>query len=349
MSRRQAPTDQVTKDQHFVPSFYLKAFGSADGHVRVLDLKTFRVQKRKHHKAVGYARFFYARKTGVPDEISQAFELWFRDIESQIADRLPAIIEAAKERRLDNSHFVTLAYFMAFQWMRTDAFRMMVNTLNESLTRRVMDIRSRFPGFADEVREQAAKAGTEVTDEEIAAYQNMAQLGAYDLDFDNTTHLKFITPDALRGFHNLLLGQQWTVIGVEASRRFVTSDNPVAVGLPRAQGIYGLSFLERTHCLPLTPDLLIETAEPEQYAELEQIEPAKTARYRTANDTEVVMYNILQLRRARQFGYSRARNDLDAVLAEFENTGPALRLYIERFEQQEVKDARRRQGNRGPS
>jgi hypothetical protein len=323
---------QITSKQHFVPSFYLSAFGDSGGHVRALELKTARVLKPRHHKSVGYKKFFYAVKTGVEDEISQAFETWFGSLEHQIAERLPEIIANAEAGTLRSVHFDTLAYFMAFQWIRTDAFRAFINRANESISKQVMKVISGSPNYPDYARQEAAKEGRVITDEEIAQEQRFFQQGKYRLEFDNTIHLRFITPEQLVGFHNLLLAQQWTIIRTDGPMKFVTSDNPMAVGLPKAHGIYGLSFMERTHCLPLTPQLLIETSEPDPYPEADAVDPAKTARYRTADDTEVNAYNLLNVRRARAFVYSQSAGELRTLLTEIDEEGPAMRLYINRFE-----------------
>ena len=302
---------QITKNQHKVPSFYLQGFADGANNVKSLDLSTGRILKPRHYRSVGYERFFYAVKTGVPDEISQAFEQWFGSLENQIAERMPDIISNAYAGTLRNSQFDTLAYLIALQWMRTDAFRNMVNRLGESMYKGVLQVSSGFPSFSDHIREIAAEEGRDVTDEEIAQHRTFFQQGNYRLEFDNSMHLKFIGPTQLEGFHNMLLAQQWTVVRVKRDHRFITSDNPVAVALPKAQGMFGRSFMERTHCLPLTPELLIETSEPNPWPEPDQINPEKMASYRTVvDDSEVLAYNVLNVRRAHRFVYARARRDL---------------------------------------
>jgi hypothetical protein len=77
---------------------------------------------------------------------------------------------------------------------------------------------------------------------------------------------------------------------------------------------------------------LIETSEPNPYPEVDDIDPAKTVRYRTTDDTEVNAYNLLNVRRARAFVYGQSAQELRALLTEIDEDGPALRLYIDRFE-----------------
>ncbi|MBI4235577.1 DUF4238 domain-containing protein [Candidatus Peregrinibacteria bacterium] len=78
-----------TKVQHFVPCFYLKNFADKDGYLEVLNIKEKRMGKRRPYQGLGYAHYFYAAKTGVPDIISQQVEEWFKPMEDFIARELP--------------------------------------------------------------------------------------------------------------------------------------------------------------------------------------------------------------------------------------------------------------------
>ena len=78
---------QIVKNQHFVPEFYLKQFSIDKQNqgfvVRVFDLRTKRILKKTYSIAeVCRDKFFYAAETGVQDEISQAFEEVFGQIET---------------------------------------------------------------------------------------------------------------------------------------------------------------------------------------------------------------------------------------------------------------------------
>jgi hypothetical protein len=66
---------QLTKDQHFVPEFYLRRF-SLNGMIVALDLPAGRILKPRPYQSVCYATFFHAQQTGVQDDLSQLVEDW---------------------------------------------------------------------------------------------------------------------------------------------------------------------------------------------------------------------------------------------------------------------------------
>ena len=88
-----------TKAQHFVPQFYLKHFADRDGSLQVLNIKEKRLEKPRPYQGLGYAYYFYAAKTGVPDTISQQIEEWLSPIENIIA----------KECKLSVNHVSTIS------------------------------------------------------------------------------------------------------------------------------------------------------------------------------------------------------------------------------------------------
>jgi hypothetical protein len=63
---------QITRKQHFAPSFYFKRFAD-DGWLQTLDITNGRVMKSQPYKGVCYDDFFYAMQTGKADEVSKEF------------------------------------------------------------------------------------------------------------------------------------------------------------------------------------------------------------------------------------------------------------------------------------
>jgi hypothetical protein len=82
----------ITKKQHYVPQFYLKRFADEEGNLQVLDVKNNRLRSSRSYAGVGYSHYFYAVKTGVPDDTSQHVEQWLQEFENAIAKELPDII-----------------------------------------------------------------------------------------------------------------------------------------------------------------------------------------------------------------------------------------------------------------
>jgi hypothetical protein len=86
----------------------------------------------------------------------------------------------------------------------------------------------------------------------------------FEFNFLNKMHIEFLLDNEhIFGFSNLFYGQYWNVHISKCDRLFVTSDSTVAVILPPRQGIYGPTFLERTHIFPLTPRIAIEARYPD--------------------------------------------------------------------------------------
>ena len=81
-----------TKDQHFVPRFYLKNFADKNGSLQVLNIKEKRMAKPRAYQGLGYEYYYYAAKTGVPDAISQHIEEWLTPMEDFIAKELPSVL-----------------------------------------------------------------------------------------------------------------------------------------------------------------------------------------------------------------------------------------------------------------
>jgi hypothetical protein len=325
-------TKPITEDQHFVPRFYLKQFADAKGFVQVLDLKQRRVSKPRPYAAVGYERFFYATETAKEDEVSQLFEELFTSLEGQIAAKLTDILGHIENEELTAGDLDTLAYFLSLQWLRTDFFRQRLFAMEEDLLRRVLSMTVNEA----EVRRIMEKHGQQLSKEQIRVIVQTYRTGDYRLRFTNKAHLQFLTPDRIVGFHNLFFAKKWNIIKRGERWRFITSDNPVAEWIPLRTGIYGVSFLERTHYLALSPDVLIECLPPDMPDDLSTFpapDPVSTIAYRTAPETEMMMFNMVLADHSGQtYCYSQTRDELDELLKQLTAPeGPAFRMFYQRY------------------
>ena len=201
---------QIVKNQHFVPEFYLKQFSIDKQNqgfvVRVFDLRTKRILKKTYSIAeVCRDKFFYAAETGVQDEISQAFEEVFGQIETEISTALPGIIERAIALQLTNNDLHNLAFFMSAQWMRTLSFREWLQKAHSDMMKWMIQAQASHPEIYDFIR-RTAEAGEEtISDEQKEEVKRFIQSGEYDFRFDNSPHLNFIGEEKVNGFCNLLL------------------------------------------------------------------------------------------------------------------------------------------------
>ena len=113
-------TDPVTKQQYYVPQFYLKQFAeSPTGKLQVLDFDLMKILKPRVPRSLCRAPFFYALETGLPDETSQVVEQYLAERESAFANDLPPIIESLLN---PNQHIYdvekrVIAGFMSMMWV----------------------------------------------------------------------------------------------------------------------------------------------------------------------------------------------------------------------------------------
>ena len=278
---------QITKDQHFVPRFYLKRFAK-EGQIQVLDVQAKRIGKPRPYGSVCYEKFFYAAKLGVQDESSQKFEGGFGKIENMIADALPGVIERAVGRQLTSSDLDVLADFMIVQWIRTPYFRERVQTIASA---GIKQIRKKLASLAQ--------------DEGMSADKEMERL-EHIRSTTNAFSL-FLVKD-IPEFSGLLLAKKWRIVLSEEPYRFITSDNPVA----EWEVSPNTGFMERKHYLSLTPSILIETTRPDSIDPEQQ--PVERLSYHVANGKEVLMFNRVLANRAHQFAYAPQTEEFEQLL-----------------------------------
>ena len=302
---------QITKDQHFVPKFYLKRF-AREKKIQVFDVRTRRIGKPRPYVSVCYEKFFYAAETGVQDEISQAFEDVFGQTEKMIADALPGIIERAVAQKLTNVDLDVLAYFMSVQWHRTRYFREWLQKMQSEVMKWVLKQRASLPRFQDYIRE--ASDAHKVDEHELKEHVNrLIESGEYDFrETNNTSHLNFISDEKINGFSNLLLAKRWRIYFSEGPYHFITSDNPVAVWSPPGIGLIPVTFMDRRHLLALTPNILIEAGRPDSMNPEQQ--PVDRLSYHAANEKGILMFNNVLAKNAHKYAYSHQRDEFEQLL-----------------------------------
>ena len=300
---------QITKDQHFVPKFYLKRFAKA-GQIQVFDVRARRIGKPRPYVSVCYEKFFYAAETGVQDEISQAFEDVLGQTEKMIAEALPGIIERADAQKLTNGDLDMLAYFMSVQWLRTPFFRERLQKMRSEFIKSFIQLRAAHsPRFLQDHIQEAAEAH-EVSE----AVNRLIESGEYDFrETNNTSHLNFISDEKINGFSNLLLAKRWRIYLSEGPYHFITSDNPVAEWwIPPRTGLTPVTFMDRRHLLALTPNILIEAVRPDSMNPEQQ--PVDRLSYHAANAKGVLMFNAVLVNNAHQFAYAPRTDEFEQLL-----------------------------------
>jgi len=294
---------QITKKQHYAPKFYLRRF--ADGNsLQTLHLKSGKIIKPQPYSGVCYADFYYAVETGKEDEASQEFEDFFRSIEDRFSKDYDSIIDAIwTYKQLSPQQLGILAWFLASLWIRSPQTRKRLNDMMEDGMKWYTGIVASHPDFKENAKKKLIEDGKEVTDEALEDVMKTFQSGEFQLDFDNQSHLHFITK--CEEFYRWLLAKNWRFYLAKGSKRFVTSDTPVIdifTGETMQERMYGNHIMARQQFLALTPEILIELTDPTV---------GKKVKRQVVGDTEVVQYNLMRAQHSEDYCYAQSKSDLE--------------------------------------
>ena len=230
-------------------------------------------------------------------------------IEDVFEKALPGIIERTDAQKLTNGDLDILAYFMSVQWLRTPFFRERLQKIRSEFIKSFIQLRAAHsPRFLQDHIQEAAEAH-EVSEEMREAVNRFIESGEYDFrETNNASHLNFIDEDKVNGFYNLLLAKKWRIILSEGPYHFITSDNPVA----ECPELIPVTFMDRSHLLALTPNILIETCRPDSMNPEQQ--PVDRVSYHTANEKEVLMFNKVLVNCAHEYAYASQRDEFEQLL-----------------------------------
>jgi hypothetical protein len=166
------------------------------------------------------------------------------------------------------------------------------------------------PSFTEGTKEGLAKEGHIVTDKQIEDARKILESGKYEITFtNNVNHLNFITN--CEEFHRWFLIKKWRFYLAKGSKKFITSDNPIAEVFNRSstmvEKMYSNHIAQRRHYFALTPEILIELINP--------LTPGKRQkRHAVDNDRVVIEVNRLIANYSKEYAYSSNREYLDDLL-----------------------------------
>jgi hypothetical protein len=312
--------EQATKHQHFVPQFYLRSFLNENNEVEVLDCERRLIGRPKGTKGICGEDYFYAIRTGEPDEVSQKIEAAFGQAENEMAKRLTPIIEKLRtDAHIENEEKWWVAYLMSMIWIRNPMFRKQVNRIAEQMSRKVFQVM--FAGeHIDEMIDRFDRETANNTSPEVRqAMTEMVQKGEYEIEFSNAHHMQMFSE--LQGFANLFYGQDWVVYITKGSEKFLTSDNPVAVEIPKRKGFYGPTFLERTHYFALAPDMCIVA----RYPRRDEGKKLKRKTLFAGEGFRVIELNSILASQAYENAFAQDRATLETLLTEIQRREEWLR------------------------
>lgn len=294
----------VTKDQHFVPQFYLKNFLNDKNQIEVLDCYRGKLANPKGTKGICKDPFFYALETGEYDKASQDIESYFKGMEDQLSKALPLLINKIIDNsQLDEADKYVIALLMSMIWIRGPKFRKFIKNSQKEMLKGTMRIISGHPIFDKMIDEHDSKKETSTSKKRRQEMKDILETGEFNIQVNNAMHLRAFK--SLEKYANLFWGQYWTIYISKSCKKFITSDSPVAVVEPEKSGFYGTTFLERTHYFSLTPEICIMATSPKK--------SRKKLKRKTIYDQEadlILRTNIIFANRSDKYAYSKNKQDL---------------------------------------
>lgn len=295
--------DNITKNQHYVPQFYLRKFANDEDKLEILDCERRKVVASRSPKSVCNEEYYYSANNKL-DEVSQALEKEFQRIESDISKVYDSIAKKfVNFEQIAESDKMLVATFMSLQYLRGPYMRKQIQRMNEQMIKQITKLHfgsSHIHKFFDQHEKETGEKLTEQQRNEVIEF---AQKGEYRVEMGNAAHLHLI--GEMEGFRNLLFGKEWQVYISKSSKKFITSDNPVIELFPEWTGkfFYGPTFLQRTHQFSMTPDILIVATDPRNPPEIGKVK-RKTLFDNKEHNEKILELNFQHPRNAIAYAYA---------------------------------------------
>ncbi len=301
-----AQKEQVKKDQHWAPRFYLKRFADSKNFVQVLDIEKKQIVKQRPYGGVCYDKFFYGKKTGKEDKTSQEFEDILQRVESDIASRVKDFEKIVLNYdKISEEKIYYMASFICLLWARGPYLRNMINNTCEKVMKCVMSFGAENEEYfrkslIDSLPKEERK---KISEKEIDECRKMVIEKDYKLSFNNIQHLMFFKH--LEKYTNLFYNKFWRIY-IARDSRFITSDTPVSEFIPKRNVWFGPTFLERKHYFSVSPRVLVEIVDPIS---------GKRVKRKQVNNKEVLEFNNLIASHAMRYCYAQRKNEFEEMIS----------------------------------
>jgi len=303
---------QITKKQHYAPSFYFKRFSDNSQMIQVIDLPEGRIMKSRSYTSVCWADFYYAEKTGVSDEVSQEFETFFKEIEDYFSIDFDSILETILNyKEISPEQLDKMAWFFSCLWVRSPQMRSQLNKMTEDVMKWYAGIIASEPNFIDNAKNKLTQKGVSFTEADLDNIQDMYQNGDLSMTISNQDHLRMIMK--CEEYMHWFKAKNWRFYIAKGSKRFITSDTPVIEifkGDTLQEQMYNNHIMQRPQFLALTPDVLIELTDPTI---------GKKFKRKAVNNKEVDEHNLLRAQYSERYAYSKSKTDLQDLMQYYLN------------------------------
>jgi hypothetical protein len=308
--------EQATKDQHYVPQFYLKKFVNADNKLEILDCDRRKLVIARTPKSVCNEEYFYSVNNTL-DEASQVLEKEFQRIEDHISKYYDGIaLKFVEFQEITEEDKMQIATFMSMQYLRGPYMRKRIKKMDENVIKEITKMRFGSESIHDSFDRLEEKTGEKTSEKQRKEVIEFAKKGDYTVETSNASHLRML--GEMEGFRNLLFGKEWTVYISKSSKKFITSDNPVIEIFPKWAGktFWGPDFMQRTHQFALTPEVLIIADEPRNLPKEPTMGKIKRKTFfdnRVHND-KILELNFPSARFAMAYAYANNKDLLQAII-----------------------------------
>ncbi len=305
--------EQITKNQHYVPQFYLRKFANNEDKLEILDCERRKVVAPRSPKSVCNEEYYYSANNKL-DEVSQALEKEFQRIESDISKVYDSIVKKfVNFEQITENDKMLVATFMSLQYLRGPYMRKQIQRMNEQMIKQITKLHfgsTHIHKFFDQHEKETGEKLTEQQRNEVIEF---AQKGEYRVEMGNAAHLHLISE--MEGFRNLLFGKEWQVYISKSSKKFITSDNPVIELFPEWTGkfFYGPTFLQRTHQFSMTPDILIVATDPQNPPAIGKVK-RKTLFDNKEHNDKILELNFQYPRNAIAYAYASSSDLLQDIV-----------------------------------
>lgn len=302
-----SPQSQITIDQHWAPRSHFKRFQDENGNLKIFNKNSWKMCKYRHYSQVCFDEFFFGRKTGEKDEVSQAIENHFNKAETFFEKEYDSIVSNILSQTMIKEEYLRLlSLYMAKLWIRSNFFRKQTNYAIGSAEKEMIARFARDNAAMEEIfKEVEQKTGVTFTDQDRIDGIKMLTEKKYRIRYDNTHHLKSFQD--LELFANWFFIKKWRFYVAGKDLYFFTSDTPVIEVFPQERSFYGTHIAQRKHYYPLSSKILIELSDPLDFG--------KRVKRQTLNNFEDVLeYNLIRVGWSDEFVYSNNQETLEYIL-----------------------------------
>ena len=156
----------VTKNQHYVPKFYLERFINDDSKLEILDCEKRTIARQRAPKSVCKADFFYGLNDTY-DDVSQALEDEFQKLESSIANDYDAIAKRFTDfSEITRDDKLIIATFMAMLWLRGPYMRKQTKKMDEEMIKMMTKVRFGSETIRHQLDKLTHENGYKISDKE---------------------------------------------------------------------------------------------------------------------------------------------------------------------------------------